>query len=34
MFSHPNAHAKAKNWNFDIQFPGNGFDFGIIENDF
>ena len=28
------VHAKVLKWNFDIQFPGNGLDFGIIENDF
>ena len=29
-----NAYAKVQNWSFDDQFPGNGFEFGIIGKDF
>jgi len=31
---HPDAHAKVKKWIFDVQFPGNWFEFDIIGNDF
>ena len=31
---HPNAHANAKKWIFDITFPGNDFEFSTIKNDF
>ena len=31
---HQNAHANAKKWIFDIQYPGNRFEFGIVSNDF
>ena len=34
MSTYPNAHANAKKWIFDIQYPGNRFEFGIISNDF
>jgi len=34
MSTHSNAHANAKKCIFDSQFPGNWFEFGIIENDF
>ena len=34
MSTHPNAHANAKKWNFNVQFPGNWLEFGFIENDF
>ena len=33
-FTYSNAHAKVKNWIFDVYFPGNWFSFGIISNDF
>ena len=29
-----NAYAKVEKWIFDVQFPGNWFEFGIIWNDF
>ena len=29
-----NAPAKVKNWIFDVQFPGNWFEFDIIGNYF
>ena len=32
--AHANAHAKVKKWIFDVQFPGNFFEFGINLNDF
>ena len=31
---HPNAHAKVEKLIADVQFPGNRFELGIIENDF
>ena len=31
---YPNAHVNAKKMIFDIQYPGNRFEFGIISNDF
>ena len=31
---YPNAHANAEKMIFDIQYPGNRFEFGIISNDF
>ena len=31
---YPNAHANAKKIIFDIQYPGNRFEFDIISNDF
>ena len=34
MSTYSNAHAKVKNWIFDVQFPGNWFDFGVILNNF
>ena len=34
MSTYTNTHAKVKNWIFEIQFPGNWFEFGIIGNDF
>ena len=34
MSTYPNAHANAKKGIFDIQYPGNQFEFGIILNDF
>jgi len=32
--TYPNAHANAKKWIFDTQYPRNRFEFGIISNDF
>ena len=32
--NYSNAYANAIKWNFDVQFPGNWFEFGIIGNDF
>ena len=29
-FAYLNAYAKVKKWIFDVQFPGNCFEFGII----
>ena len=34
MPTYTNAYAKVKKSIFDIQFPGNWFEFGMIENDF
>ena len=34
MPTYSNANAKDQKWIFDIQFQGNWFEFGIIENDF
>ena len=34
MFTNPDAYANAEKWNFDVQSPGNWFEFGIIGNDF
>ena len=34
MSTYLNAHAKIKKLIFDIQFPGNRFQLGIIKNDF
>ena len=34
MSTQSNTHANAKKFIFDSQFPGNWFEFGIIENDF
>ena len=34
MSTHSNAYANAKKCIFDSHFPGNWFEFGIIENDF
>ena len=34
MSTYSNAHAKIKNWIFDVQFPGNWFGFSIILHDF
>ena len=34
MFTYPNAYAKVEKWISDVQFPGNRFELGIIENDF
>ena len=34
MSTYSNAHAKVKNDIFHVPFPGNGFELGIIGNDF
>ena len=34
MLTYANAHAKVKKIIFDVLFPGNWFEFGIIGNDF
>ena len=34
MPTYRNAHAKLKKWIYDIQYPGNRFEFDIISNDF
>ena len=34
MSTYSNAHAKVKNWIFDVQFPGKWFGLDIISNDF
>jgi len=34
MSTYSNAHAKVKKCIFDFNFPGNWFEFGIIENVF
>ena len=34
LSTYPNAQANDKRWIFDVQFPGNGFEFGIILNYF
>ena len=34
MSTHSNAHANAKKWIFDVQFPGHWFEFGIMGDDF
>ena len=34
MSTYSNAHAKIKNWIFDVQFPGNWFGFSIISHNF
>ena len=34
MPTYPNTHAKVKYLISDVQFPGNRFELGIIENDF
>ena len=34
MSTYSNANAKLKNWTFEVQFPGNYFEFDIIGNDF
>ena len=34
MSPYSNAHANAKKMIFDIQYPGNRFEFGIMSNDF
>ena len=33
MSTYPNAHAKVKKLIADVQFPGDRFELGIIEND-
>ena len=32
--NYPNAHAKVKTWIFNLEVPGNRFEFGFISNDF
>ena len=32
--TYSNAYANAKKWNFNVQFPGNWFELGIIGNEF
>ena len=34
MSTYPNAYTKVKKLIFDVQYPGNWFEFGIIEYDF
>ena len=34
MYTYPNAYAKVKKLIFNVQFTGNWFEFGTIENDF
>ena len=34
LSTYPDAYAKVQKWIFDIQFPGNWFELGIISNQF
>ena len=34
MYTYPNAYEKVKKLIFNVQFTGNRFEFGTIENDF